>query len=223
MVDDVYNDELWYANFRVTKETFTFILGKIEQDIHHKNTHLREAVSAKRRLAITLHFLASTAKYRTVGNLFGVSRSFVCKCIQEVCCAIAKNLRNAISFPKGDDLLQVTQGYEDAWGFPMCVGAIDRTHIAILAPSENHTDYVNRKGFHSILMHALVDCNYLFRDVVIGWPGSVHDAKMFSNSTIFVKGNENCLFPDGLTKEICGEDVRPVILLMQPIPFYHGC
>ena len=39
MVDDAYNDELWYANFRVTKKTFAFILGKIEQDIDHKNTH----------------------------------------------------------------------------------------------------------------------------------------------------------------------------------------
>jgi hypothetical protein len=62
MVDDIYNDKLWYANLRVTKETFTFILGKIEHDIHHKNTHLREAISAKRRLAITLYFLASTAE-----------------------------------------------------------------------------------------------------------------------------------------------------------------
>ena len=61
-------------------------------------------------------------------------------------------------------------------------------------------------------MQAVVDCNYLFRDVVIGWPGSVHDARMFSNSTIFVKGNENRLFPNDLTKEICGEDVPPVIL-----------
>ena len=83
MVDDAYNDELWYANFRVTKETFAFILGKIEQDIDHKNTHLHQA-------AVTLYFLASTAEYHTIGNLFGVLWSFVCQCIQEVCDAIAK-------------------------------------------------------------------------------------------------------------------------------------
>ena len=143
VVDDAYNDELWYANFRVTKETFAFILGKIEQDIDHKNTHLREAVSAKRRLAITLYFLASTAEYHTIGNLFGVSRSFVYLCIQEVSDAIAKQFRNVISFPKREDLLQVIRGYEDAWSFPICAGAIDGTHIAIRAPKENRTDYVN--------------------------------------------------------------------------------
>ncbi|CAB4003219.1 Hypothetical predicted protein, partial [Paramuricea clavata] len=83
MVGDTYNDELWYANFRVTKETCTFILRKIEPEIPYENTHLREAVSAKRRLAVTLYYLASTAEYRTIGNLFGVSRSFVCQCIKE--------------------------------------------------------------------------------------------------------------------------------------------
>lgn len=136
----------------------------------------------------------------------------MCNCIAQVCCAITKRFPKVVSFPKGDDLFQVIQGYEDAWGFPMCAGAIDGTHIPILAPSENHTDYVNRKGFHSILMQAVVDCNYLFRDVVVGWPGSVHDARVFSNSAIFVKGNEQRLFPGDLTKEICGEDVPPVIL-----------
>ena len=59
MVDDTYNDELWYANFRVTKETFTFILRKVEPEIAHENTHLREAVSAKRRLAVTGIVLSS--------------------------------------------------------------------------------------------------------------------------------------------------------------------
>lgn len=85
MVNEVYNDELWYDNFRVTKGTLVYLLSKIEGDISHQNTRLREAVLAKRRLAITLCYLASTAEYRTICNLFGVSSSFVCQCLQEVC------------------------------------------------------------------------------------------------------------------------------------------
>ncbi|CAB3981539.1 Hypothetical predicted protein [Paramuricea clavata] len=50
---------------------------------------------------------------------------------------------HAISFPKGDDLLRVIRGYEETWSFPMCAGAVDGTHIPILAPNKNHTDYVN--------------------------------------------------------------------------------
>ena len=193
MVDEFYNDELWYDNFRVTKGTFVYrrTILYIEVDISHQDTRLCEAVSAKRRLAVTLYYLASTAEYRTIGNLFRVSRSFVCQCIREVCNAIARMFPKVISFPSGDDLLNVVPGSETTWGFPMCAGEIDGTHIPILAPTENHSEYVHRKGFHSILMQAVVDCSYLFRDIVIGWPGSVHHARVLSNSTIFEKGNEN--------------------------------
>ena len=212
MVDEQYNDELWYANFRVTKRTFEFILDKVQQEICRKSTPMRDPVTAKRRLAITLYYLSSTAEYRTVANLFGVSRSFVCQCIKEVSCAIIKRFPRAIAFPKGDDLLNVLQGYEERWGFPMCAGAIDGTHIPILAPADCHVEYVNRKGFHSIIMQAVTDCNYMFRDVVIGWPGSVHDARVLSNSTIFTKGNEKRLFPDDHVKEIRGVEIAPFLL-----------
>ena len=212
MVEQTYNEELWYANFRVTKGTFTFLLDSIGREIYHPDTSMRCAISIERRLALTLYFLASTAEYRTIANLFGVSRSFVCICVKDVCRAITNLLSKVISFPQGDQLLHVIDGYDRKWGFPMCAGAIDGTHIPILAPTESHAEYVNRKGYHSIIMQAVVDCDYLFRDVVIGWPGSVHDARVFSNSAIFMKGNEQKLFPSDLTEEINGEDVSPLIL-----------
>jgi hypothetical protein len=77
----------------------------------------------------------------------GVSVSFVCNCIKEVCEAIRRHFSNVIKFPTGVEILQVIQEYENKWGFPMCAGCIDGTHIPILAPNENHKDYVNRKGF----------------------------------------------------------------------------
>ena len=50
----------------------------------------------------------------------------------------------------------------------MCCGAIDGTHIPIVAPTKNPADYVNRKKYHSIVMQAVVDSDYLFRDFVVG-------------------------------------------------------
>ena len=98
------------ANFRVTK-TFEFILDKIQREISRKITPMRDPVTAKRRLALTLYYLSSTAEYRTVANLFGVPRSFVCQCVREVSLAIIKHFPKVITFPKGDDLLEVLQGY----------------------------------------------------------------------------------------------------------------
>lgn len=102
--------------------------------------------------------------------------------------------------------------YKDKWQFPMCAGAIDGTDIPIIAPAVNHADYVNRKGYHSIVMQAVVDCKYLCRDVVVGWLGSVHDTRIFSNSGLNKKGDEKTLFDNDVSESIQGCDIQPLLL-----------
>ena len=67
-------------------------------------------------------------------------------CIKAVCEAITNKMASAILFPSGENLLKVIQGYDEEWGLPMCGGAIDGTHIPILAWNESRADYVNKKG-----------------------------------------------------------------------------
>ena len=102
--------------------------------------------------------------------------------------------------------------YKLRWGFPQCAGAIDGTHIAIQAPEENHIDYVNRKGYHSIVMQAVVDSRYLFRDIVVGWPGSVHDARVLSNSQLYHLGVQRELSKSDINETIDGVVVSPMFL-----------
>jgi hypothetical protein len=63
MVETYFTDDQWYENFRETKGTFAFILSKINLDISHKDTVMRNAVPAKRRLAITQAPLHYTTGY----------------------------------------------------------------------------------------------------------------------------------------------------------------
>ena len=88
MADTEFDEQQWYENFRVTRDTFQFILNEIKREITRRNTPMRQAISARRRLAIVLYYLSSTAEYHTIANLFGVSISFVCSCINEESTAI---------------------------------------------------------------------------------------------------------------------------------------
>lgn len=61
-------------------------------------------------------------------------------------------------------------------------------------------------------MQALVHSKYLFRDVVIGWPGSVHDARVLSNSKLCNSGCNEQLFDPIIKESILGVDIDPLIL-----------
>ena len=69
----------------------------------------------------------------------------------------------------GQGLRTIVDSFESKWGFPQCTGAIDGSHIPIIAPAENALDYYNRKGFHSVILQAVVDHEYKFLMYV--WAG----------------------------------------------------
>lgn len=130
-----------------------------------------------------------------------VARASVCLIVQNSCRAIVDRLMPAyIKFPSGDALSDVVEGFEQSFHFPQCAGAIDGSHIPITPRALNHTDYYNRKGSYSVILQAVVDHRYLFRDMNIGWPGSVHDARVLVNSALFKKGEDGMILKGHLEK-----------------------
>ena len=116
-------------------------------------------------------------EYRSIGHLFGISRA-------SVCCIL---MPRYIKWPEGDRMLEVVDVFEHKWGYPQCCGAIDGSHIPIIAPRQFHTDYFNRKGWHSIILQGVVDGRYCFTDITVGWPGTVHDARVFQTLRFFAE------------------------------------
>ena len=121
----------------------------------------------------------------------------------ETCEVIAVHLLpKYVQLPQGEKLRDIVRGFELCWGFPQAVGAIDDTHIPIICPQESASDYFNWKGYYSIIMQALVDFCGLYMDVYIGWPGKVHDARVFAETSIYWKANAGTLLPDW-KREMC--------------------
>ena len=147
-------------------------------------------ISVEKRIANALWRLGTNVEYRTISHLFGVSISTVCIIVHEVC-----KSKKYIKIPTGPQAMGIVRGFEERWDFPQCFGAIDGSHIPIIAPTHSPTDYYNRKGFHSIVLQALVDHQYRFFNVYVGWPGSVHDARILSNSEVYQKGESGTLVP----------------------------
>ena len=101
-----------------------------------------------------------------------------CQCILDVL------MVDYIKFASGDRLNQTVDEFKTKWEVPQCFGAIDSSHVPISAADLLHTDNYKRKGWYSMLIQGLVDANYLFLDVCVGWPGSVYDARVLAHSGI---------------------------------------
>nr|XP_055058042.1 uncharacterized protein LOC129442166 [Misgurnus anguillicaudatus] len=207
----------WIQNLRMSQNTYLQLCHLLAPHLMKKDTHLRKAVSVQKRVAVALWRLGTQVEYRTIAHLFGLGRSTVHAITREFCKAVCQHLQPIfVSFPNANESEQIIDSFLHQWGFPQVVGCLDGTHIQIDRPDgPNATAYYNRKGFYSIVMQAVVDHKGIFRDVCIGWPGSVHDARVFVNSGLYRKAQRGTLFPPIPSKRIEGVDI-PLLILADP-------
>ena len=106
------------------------------------------------RVAKTLYWLADTAHYRTIANLFGVGKSSVCGIVKQVCEVIVRILLpRFIYLPQNRQEVQdKINGFASCAGFLQVVGAVDGCHVPIIGRQQSPDDYINRKGFHSLIL-----------------------------------------------------------------------
>ena len=200
----------------MSRDTFRMLCDELRPHIERQTTVFREAISVEARVAITIWRLATNVEYRTIASLFGVGRSTVGEIVLDTCDAIANHLLPRYVCVPSDPaaLHDIVDGFRECWGFPQTIGAIDGTHIPIIRPAESSADYYNRKGFYSVIMQALVDYRGLFMDINVGWPGKVHDARVFSNSSLYRRANGGTLFPNWTSK--MGSIDVPLVILGDP-------
>ena len=134
-----------------------------------------------------LGLLADTAHYRTIANLFGVGKSSVCGIVKQVCEVIVRILLPRFIYIRlnRQEVQDNINGFESRAGFPQVVGAVDGCHVPIIGPQQSPDNYINRKGFYSLIVEGPVEFDYPFLDICVGWPCKVHDARVFKNSPPF--------------------------------------
>ncbi|CAM5090157.1 unnamed protein product [Natator depressus] len=211
IVLQVWDDSQWLKNFHMRKGTFMELCDLLSPALKHKNTKMRAALTVEKQVAIVLWKLAPPDSYRSVGNQFGVGKSTVGAAVMQVANTITELL---ISREVTLGNVQVIVDGFHAMGFPKCGGAIDGTHIPILAPEHQGGEYINRKGYFSIVLQALVDHKGRFTNINVGWLGKVHDAHIFRNSGLFQQLQQGTCFPD--QKITIGDVEMPIVILGDP-------
>ena len=192
----------------MSPQKFTELYNLVAPDITKKSTNMREAISAKQRLA--------------VGRI-----------IFETCQAIWNRLYEAggMTTPNTEEQwVQIADEFEYHWNFPNCLGAIDGKHINMLASPNAGSAYYNYKGRHSIVLMAVCDAKYQFIMVEIGQCGRQSDGSVYNNGDNGYAIENNTLNIPNDRKISNNERVLPFVFvgddalglkrhMMKPYPF----
>ena len=99
-----YSDERFKMTFRISRETFNYILNRIREEIECKCTsNIEEATPPEVKLAVALYRFAKGDYYYTISKLTGLGVATVCNFTIEVSKAIVNSLWDdhvLVHFPK---------------------------------------------------------------------------------------------------------------------------
>ncbi|XDV19487.1 hypothetical protein PO909_024952 [Leuciscus waleckii] len=162
-------DNLLIERYRFSREGVIYIVNLLEPHVKC-STRRSRALTTAQTVCIALRFFASGTFLYTIGDAENLGKSAVCHAIRKVYLALKQFLGSFVIFPSHLRPQAVKQNFFAIAGFPNVIGAIDCT------------DFVNRKGFHSVNVQMVCDSMFHITNVEAKWPGSVHDSRIFRES-----------------------------------------
>lgn len=152
-----YTDEELRARYRFGSESIQFITNLIETDLRRK-TNRSHVLRPIDQVLIALRFYASGNFVQVIGDTVGVDKSTVSRAVHDVSQLLSAKQNMFIKWPTTAAVINENKnGFYRRRRFPGIIGCVDGTQIRIIAPSNNESDFVNRKGFHSINVQGVCD------------------------------------------------------------------
>jgi hypothetical protein len=171
----------FYKCFRMRRSVFTMLHDTLVADYGLKST---SQMSSKESLALFLWMLGAPESNSQAADRFERSVSTISKKFHEVLDCVDRMAGDYIrpndpTFTEVHDKLKQPRFWPH---FKDAIGAIDGTHIPVIVAEKDKIKYTNRKGYTSQNVLAICDFDLRFTFAVPGWPGSVHDTRVWTDA-----------------------------------------
>ena len=117
------------------------LLNRISSVIQKRNTHVRPALDAGMKLAMTLRHQATRDRYHTLQYDFLCGYSTVVWNVPEVCQAVIQERKDEVMpLPRTQENWKaIAQQFQDRWNVPRALGVLCEKHTAIRKPLNSGT------------------------------------------------------------------------------------
>ena len=175
--------------FRMNKETFLFILNRIQMHQIFKNNSRHQQQPVWLQLLVALERLGFDGTSSSVGKIsrnLGISKGTVILYTTRVIEAILSIQNEFIKWPDRRRRKITSEYFEENHQLKGCVGIVDGTFINLCEkPQVDPETYWSRKQRYS--MNVQIICNER-REIIyyqVGYPGSCNDSYCFRNCDVF--------------------------------------
>lgn len=178
-------DPSFQWHFRLRKPVFELLLQEVGNFLVNENRLIRERRPLAHIVLMVLWIMATPDSFRSVALRFGVHKSELHKHYVYIIETWRDMSAELITWPNARERNVMERVCRGISQFPGVVGIMDGSHVSIIAPEEDKAAHRNYHHGYSIKVQAVVDHNYVVRDVYIGEAGSLHDARVFRRSPLF--------------------------------------
>ncbi len=156
--------------------------------------------------------LSTGNSFRSTTAVFGAGKSSAVHITRDFCVIVSKRVGHYIKLPTNERATAIAlEKFSKNCKLPQVMGAIDATHIEIIATEDNPTDCFCHKQKYTINTQAVVGADEMFMDIVTGFPGSIHDPKTLRGSKIYQKAESNEILISPVM-HLSNQPIRPLII-----------
>jgi len=182
------DEKTFQRHLRLTRgqfETLNRTLGEMGMDKAPRELGGHPKIALEIKTVMFLWYMANTNSFRELSDKFNVAQStahvIIMQALQNVCSIASRFIR----WPTQCEKQAGARVFSRITQLEGVIGAIDGCHIRIQRPHIHGMDYMNRKGYYSLLLQGICDDRGRFLDIFVGPPGRVHDARMLRLSPFY--------------------------------------
>jgi hypothetical protein len=178
------HDDEFLFHYRMTKQNFWELHDLIkDHDIFKRTGPGRQQGPPAYQLLVLLKYLGSqgiAASNLSMASYFRIGRGTAETFRRRALIAVLSLESRAYLWPDENERKEMSRRIKAYYHFPNCVGMIDGTLLPLeFKPSLYGENYYSRKKVYAIQMLVVCDDNARITYYHCGWPGSVHDNRVW--------------------------------------------
>ena len=180
------NSHEFNVKYRMSRENFMKLLKLIKNHpvFGGEKPKVKKMATVEEQLMTFLAFIGHEGGNghlsRSLYSIGYGTHYLYCDRVAEAICSLRKS---AVFWPDTEEREEIASRMKKKFDFPNCVGMGDGTLFPLqFSPStDDACDYSGRKYKYSITCFIINDDERRIRAYMAGWPGSVHDNRVFGN------------------------------------------